>query len=149
MEFAINKASTFVVVQRVFMIDNIVLFDGLCSLCNTSVDFIVRNEKDDILKFASLQSEVGKTIVQKSELKEVPDSILFYSKGVMYTESTAALHIAQYLKRPFSWLAYLRVIPRPIRDVVYRLIARNRYKWFGKRDTCRVPTAAERDKLLG
>ncbi|MFB1003059.1 MAG: DCC1-like thiol-disulfide oxidoreductase family protein [Bacteroidia bacterium] len=131
------------------MINNLVLFDGVCSLCNGSVDLIVRNENGNALKFASLQSDLGKEVIKKSGLENVPDSILFYSEGTLYAESDAVLRVVKFLKMPYNWLVVFRVMPRMIRDGMYRLIARNRYRWFGKRDTCRVPTAQEREKILG
>lgn len=129
--------------------NNVVLFDGVCSLCNASVDFIMRHEKGDTLKFASLQSEIGKRIVADSTMKYVPDSILFYTDGVLLTESSAVLRIAKFLKAPISYAVVFRFLPLFVRDGVYRCIARNRYRWFGKRDTCRVPTLTEQKKLLG
>ena len=131
------------------MYNNVVLFDGVCSLCNASVDFIIRHEKGDKLTFASLQSDVGKAIIEKSGVEVIPDSILLYNDGKLLVESTAVLCIARFLRRPYSWLNFLSIVPMNIRDTVYRLVARNRYKWFGKRDTCRIPTPQERDKLLG
>lgn len=131
------------------MQDNVVLFDGVCSLCNASVDFIVRNEKGNRLKFASLQSAVGQKIIAKAGFGNVPDSILFYTDGVLLAESSAVLQVASYLKTPYRWATIFGIVPRVIRDKVYQLIARNRYSWFGKRDTCRIPTATERDKFLG
>lgn len=131
------------------MYNNVVLFDGVCSLCNASVDFIIRHEKGDKLTFASLQSDVGKAILEKSGVEVIPDSILLYNDGKLLVESTAVLCIARFLKRPYSWLNFLSIVPINIRDTAYRLVARNRYKWFGKRDTCRIPTPQERDKLLG
>ena len=131
------------------MYNNVVLFDGVCSLCNASIDFIIRHEKGDKLTFASLQSDAGKAILEKSGVEVIPDSILLYNDGKLLVESTAVLCIARFLKRPYSWLNFLSIVPMNIRDTVYRLVARNRYKWFGKRDTCRIPTPQERDKLLG
>ena len=83
-----------------FTMDNVVLFDGVCNLCNSSVDFIVRHERSNTLKFASLQSEVGKRIVRESGLEEVPDSILFYRGGKLYVRSTAVLMVAGFLSFP-------------------------------------------------
>ncbi len=131
------------------MINNLVLFDGVCSLCNGSVDLIVRNEDGNALKFASIQSDLGKKVIEKSGLEGLPDSLLFYSEGVVYAESDAVLRVVKFLKMPYKWLVVFRVIPRMFRDCVYRLIARNRYRWFGKRDICRVPTIQEREKILG
>lgn len=131
------------------MINNLVLFDGVCSLCNASVDSVMRKENGNALKFASLQSDIGKEIIKKCGLEQVPDSILFYSEGTLYAESDAVLQIVKFLKMPYSWSVVFRLVPRMVRDGAYRLIARNRYRWFGKRDTCRVPTVQEREKILG
>ncbi|MGB0850662.1 MAG: thiol-disulfide oxidoreductase DCC family protein [Bacteroidia bacterium] len=130
-------------------IDDVVLFDGVCTLCNSSVDFIVRHEKGDRLLFASLQSDVGKQIIANSGLDEVPDSILFYTDKELYSKSTAVLKIAKHLSRPFSLAQIFIVVPKPFRDVVYDWIAKNRYQWFGKKETCRIPTPEERAKFLG
>ena len=74
---------------------------------------------------------------------------MFYSEGTLYAESDAVLQIVKFLKMPYSWSVVFRLVPRMVRDGAYRLIARNRYRWFGKRDTCRVPTVQEREKILG
>jgi predicted DCC family thiol-disulfide oxidoreductase YuxK len=132
-----------------FSVDNVVLFDGVCNLCNSSVDFILSHERNDKLKFASLQSEVGERIVKEANLLEVPDSILFYRRGKLYVRSTAVLLVAGYLSFPWMLAVVFRLLPRVLRDAAYKTIAMHRYKWFGKRDTCRVPTSAERDKFLG
>lgn len=131
------------------MHENIILFDGVCSLCNASVDFIVRHEKGDRLHFASLQSAIGEEIIAKTAISAVPDSILFYTNGVLLSESTAVLAIARHLKFPYTLAPLFQIVPLFFRDTLYRLIARNRYRWFGKRDTCRVPQPAERKKFLG
>lgn len=131
------------------MKDKVVLFDGVCSLCNASVDFIVRNESGNELKFASLQSDYAQKILEDIGAIKVPDSILFYEKDRLMVESSAALAVAKYLRWPYRLVVLCNIVPRFLRDWVYRLIARNRYRWFGKRDTCRVPTAAEREKFLG
>lgn len=132
-----------------FKLDNVVLFDGVCNLCNSSVDFIVSHERRDTLKFASIQSDIGKKIVNESGISEVPDSILFYAEGKLYVRSTAVLMVAGFLSFPWMLAVVFRIIPRFIRDAAYKTIAANRYKWFGKSNTCRVPTSAEREKFLG
>ncbi len=126
----------------------IVLFDGVCNLCNASVDFIVKRERNDKLRFASLQSELGKHIVAKYSDGMAPDSILFLEDGKLYSQSTAALRVSKYLKFPWQLIGFLRIFPANIRDYVYDFIAANRYKWFGKKETCRLPTAEERNKFL-
>ncbi|MFT7230550.1 MAG: putative DCC family thiol-disulfide oxidoreductase YuxK [Bacteroidia bacterium] len=132
-----------------FRLENVVLFDGVCNLCNSSVDFIVSHERRDTLKFTSIQSEIGKKIVKESGISEVPDSILFYTGGKLYVRSTAVLMVAGFLSFPWILAVVFRIIPRFLRDAAYKTIAANRYKWFGKSDTCRVPTSAEREKFLG
>ena len=129
--------------------NNIVLFDGVCNLCNRSVDFIIRNEKSDKLQFASLQSDVGKSIVNKSGLDEIPDSVMLFVDGELLVRSDAALAISTYLKRPYVYGIIFRYVPKILRDSVYNLIAKNRYRWFGKKETCRVPSADERERFLG
>ena len=129
--------------------NNIVLFDGVCNLCNRSVDFIIRNQKSHKLQFASLQSDVGKSIVNKSGLDEIPDSVMLYVDGELLVRSDAALAISTYLKRPYVYGIIFKYVPKILRDSVYNLIAKNRYRWFGKKETCRVPSADERERFLG
>jgi predicted DCC family thiol-disulfide oxidoreductase YuxK len=129
--------------------NNIVLFDGVCNLCNRSVDFIIRNEKSYKLQFASLQSDVGKSIVSKSGLDEIPDSVMLYVDGKLLVRSDAVLAISTYLNRPYAYGIIFKNVPKVLRDSVYNLIAKNRYRWFGKKETCRVPSADERERFLG
>mgnify|MGYP006161581567 FL=1 len=129
--------------------NNIVLFDGVCNLCNRSVDFIIRNQKSHKLQFASLQSDVGKSIVNKSGLDEIPDSVMLYVDGKLLIRSDAVLAISTYLKRPYAYGIIFKYVPKILRDSVYNLIAKNRYRWFGKKETCRVPSADERERFLG
>ena len=129
--------------------NNIVLFDGVCNLCNRSVDFIIRNQKSHKLQFASLQSDVGKSIVNKSGLDEIPDSVMLFVDGELLVRSDAALAISTYLKRPYVYGIIFKYVPKILRDSVYNLIAKNRYRWFGKKETCRVPSADERERFLG
>lgn len=127
----------------------IIIFDGVCSLCNASIDFIIRRDKKNRFKFTANQNEAGKTLLQEHGLEfEQVDTIYFYENGKMYNKSTAILRIARLLPFPFP-LAYVFVIvPRFLRDWIYELIARNRYQWFGKKDTCRIPTPEERARFL-
>ena len=128
--------------------ETIVFFDGYCNLCNGSVDFIIRNEKEDQLKFASLQSAFAQSIMKKLNVNSIGDSVIVYSNGKLLEYSDAALFISKYLKFPYSLFQYTSLIPRFIRDAVYKFIAKNRYRWFGKKDSCRMPTEAERNKFL-
>lgn len=126
----------------------IVLFDGVCNYCNAMANFAIRNDKKAILKFAPLQSEAGKRF--KAEYKIAPgvDSVIFIEHGNVYTYSGAALRIASYLRWPAKALYGFIIVPKFIREPFYKWIAGNRYKWFGKKDECMVPTAEVRERFL-
>jgi predicted DCC family thiol-disulfide oxidoreductase YuxK len=119
----------------------IILFDGVCNLCNSTVQFVIKNDTKKIFRFASLQSSFGQNILQQHQLntKEL-SSLVVLEKDFIYTKSTGALHIAQKLKFPFNLLYGLIIVPPFIRNAVYKFVAKNRYKWFGKTETCWVPT---------
>jgi predicted DCC family thiol-disulfide oxidoreductase YuxK len=117
----------------------IVLFDGVCNLCNKSVQFIIKRDPANQFSFASLQSETGKDLLKKYHLSEV-DSVILLKDDKYYLESNAALEICSHLTGGWKLLAIFKVIPPFIRDPLYRIIARNRYKWFGKQDSCMLPT---------
>ena len=127
----------------------VVLFDGVCNLCNASVDFIMRRDKRDYFRFTSLQSEAGSEIMRAGGREPGKlDTMLLYEGNRIYARSTAALRIARRLSGAWPLLYAFIIIPRPLRDLIYNLIAKNRYRLFGKRDTCRVPTPRERAKFL-
>ena len=136
-------------VESIISENPVVLFDGVCNLCNTSVDFLVRNEKGSKLRFASLQSEIGQEIIATSKLDMIPDSILLYHKGELKYKSQAILSICKSLKFPWSFGIIFKIVPSFISDLVYDWIARNRYSWFGKKESCRIPTQEESGKFLG
>jgi predicted DCC family thiol-disulfide oxidoreductase YuxK len=127
----------------------IVFFDGICVLCNRSVDFLLKRDKKRLLKFASLQSECAKTLLAK-EMEPVAglESVVFLENGKIFTESTAVLRICTYLPFPWSLFSGMLILPRLIRDPAYRWIAKNRYRWFGKRDQCRMPDEFVRERIL-
>lgn len=126
----------------------VVIFDGICTLCNASVDFLMRNDTTSTLRFASLQGETARTLLASHGRHGEPESIIVVANGVLMTESTAVLFLLPYLRFPYPLLGVVRIVPRVLRDPVYRLIARNRYRWFGKRESCRLPTPAERSRFL-
>jgi predicted DCC family thiol-disulfide oxidoreductase YuxK len=130
-------------------VKHIVLFDGVCNLCNSSVQFVVKRDKKAQLHYASLQSKVGQDLLAKYKIdtKNV-DSIVFVSNGKAYIESTAALKIAGFLQFPYNLLQVFIVIPTFIRNLVYRWIARNRYRWFGKEEVCMMPDASISARFL-
>ena len=127
----------------------IILFDGVCNFCNFWVNFIIDRDKDDIFRFAALQSEAGQKLLNKFNLKTDDFDTFILIKGETYfTKSTAALKIAWRLNYPLKVLYYFIFIPKFLRDFIYSLIAINRYKFFGKRDMCRIPSEEERNKFL-
>lgn len=128
----------------------IVLFDGVCNLCDRSVQFIIKHDKKDEFRFATLQGEIGNSLMQKRNIDTSRiDSIILIEPGVaFYTKSDAALQIGMHLKgyRTISKLLYL--ISSKLRDIVYDIVARNRYKWYGKKEACLVPTPELKAKFL-
>jgi predicted DCC family thiol-disulfide oxidoreductase YuxK len=128
----------------------IILFDGVCNLCNGSVIFILQREKEPVFQFSSIQSESGRELLEWSGLpREYSQAVVLIDQGTIYLGSTAALKIGQTLKFPWSFLAYLGfAIPGFIRDWVYAQIAKHRYQWFGKRDICMVPTKELQGRFL-
>ena len=128
---------------------SIILFDGVCNLCNNSVKFIIKRDKKKRFLFTSLQSDAARDILLQFQLKNSEmDSIILIENGKFYQRSTAILKIIRHLPYPWKLSYGLIVIPRFIRDLMYRIIARKRYKWFGKRDTCIVPTKELKNRFL-
>jgi len=127
----------------------IVFFDGVCNLCNRFVDFLIRHDSHHRLYFASLQSPRGQAArTRVGDSGADPESIVLRHHGNTYVRSGAAIRTIALLGGGWRLYRVLLVIPSPIRDVVYRLVARYRYPWFGRRDTCRVPSPAERSRFL-
>ncbi len=118
----------------------LILFDGVCNLCNSSINFVIDRDKDQRFRFASLQSDLGQAIVARYRGKLDLDSVVLYQNGQILEKSDAALAIASKLSGLWPMLSVFKIIPRPLRDVVYDWVAKNRYKWFGKKDSCRIPT---------
>lgn len=128
----------------------IVLFDGVCNLCNGAVRFIIRHDAKDQFRFASVQSDFAKQLLGKHHFPFFykTDSIIFIEDGKVYLKSEAVLGIVRRLGGFWKLLVIFYVIPRFIRDGVYDFIARNRYKWFGKRNECMIPTEKLRRRFL-
>ncbi len=117
----------------------VVFFDGVCHLCNGSIQFLLKyNSRKDLL-FAPLQSDIAIESLGQYGKKELGDSIIYVKNGKVYSESTAALQLAGELMFPISILKVFLILPQFIRNGVYRWIARNRYSWFGKYDSCMIP----------
>ncbi len=129
--------------------DPAVFFDGVCTFCNGTVRFLIARDPKARLRFATLQSEVAKELLANQPVDpQALDAIVLLENGRCYEESTAALRIARYLRAPWPLLGLFVVVPRPIRDAIYRWVARNRYRWSGKEEHCRVPSPEERGRFL-
>ncbi len=127
----------------------VVLFDGVCNLCNASVNWIIDHDPKDQFRFASLQSDWAKLRLGDKVLQpDYMDSVVFDNNGELLFRSEAAISILRNLGGVFSIAVVLLIVPAFIRDFFYRLVARNRYAWFGKRDNCRVPTPELKNKFL-
>lgn len=119
----------------------VILFDGVCNLCNGSVIFIIKRDTQSKLKFASLQSEYGIQQMRRFNLStSVLNSVLLIKEGRLFQKSNAALEIASMLDGIWPLLYVFKIVPRFIRDVIYDGIAKNRYRWFGKKEECMIPT---------
>jgi len=118
----------------------IVLFDGFCNLCSWSVQFILKRDPKDYFKFAALQSEVGKQLLMQLEFAQnLNNSVILIEKDKVYSKSEAALKITRKLRGLWPIFYIFILIPKPVRDYIYNMIARNRFNWFGKKDSCYVP----------
>jgi predicted DCC family thiol-disulfide oxidoreductase YuxK len=128
----------------------IILFDGICNFCNASVLFIVRHDKKDVFRFVSLQTTFGQEILNHIgvDIKKI-DSIVLYEPGVAYyLKSEAAFKIAYELNGLYKFLGFFSVLPKSITNLFYDYIAKNRYKWFGKKESCMMPTTDLANKFL-
>lgn len=127
----------------------IILFDGVCNLCNSSVNFIIENDSKNVFKFTSLQSEKGEQLLKKYDLfnKDI-DSVILIENDKAFVKSDAALKIARTLGGKYKMIYGLIILPAFIRNFFYDIIAKNRYKWFGKKDSCRIPTPELQSKFL-
>ena len=129
----------------------LILFDGVCNLCNSSVLYVIKRDKESKFLFAPLQSKIGETIINEFNIDTTQtDSILLFnpSKYNIYSKSTAALQIAKSLSFPTKILAVFLNIPNLIRNWFYDYIAKNRYKWYGKKEFCMIPTPELKAKFL-
>lgn len=137
----------------------IVFFDGVCGLCNQFVDFLLRIDRKGVLRFAPLQGETADRLIAEGNGRanaglsrddlESLDSVVFVHRKQAFRGSSAVVQIFAQLGWFWRVVSFLMwIVPRPIRDAVYRFIARNRYKWFGQKETCRMPTESERSRLL-
>ena len=128
----------------------VIYFDGVCNLCNNSIQYVIRNDSKNLFQFASLQSEYAKMALgsKRIDLDNLESIILETPDGKIYKRSSAALRIASKLKFPINLFAIFIVVPKAIRDAVYNYIGKNRYKWFGKQEKCMIPTPDLKEKFL-
>jgi predicted DCC family thiol-disulfide oxidoreductase YuxK len=126
----------------------VVLFDGCCVFCNRGVDFVLRRDRRAHFRFAASQSEPGRRLLAAHGLPERPGSIVLIEEGRAFLGSTAVLRIARGLGLPWSVLAALLLVPRPLRDAAYGLVAARRRSLFGTREACRIPEPEWRDRFL-
>jgi predicted DCC family thiol-disulfide oxidoreductase YuxK len=128
----------------------IILFDGVCNLCEASVQFVIKYDKKDVFRFVALQSDLGKEIIKHIglDIKNI-DSVILYEPGIAYNyKSAAALEIAKNLGGFFHLGTVFKLIPNGLRNLLYDYIAKNRYQWYGKKESCLIPTLELKSKFL-
>ena len=130
--------------------NNVLFFDGVCNLCNGAVQFVIRHDKEAKVSFAALQSPLGDWVKEELMKRDgrVPDSLVFFQGGQLYTESDAALRAGALLSAPYRWMKAWLVFPHSLRNWAYRIVARNRYRWFGKKDACMLPMPALKQRFI-
>ena len=127
----------------------IILFDGICNFCDSAINFLVRHDKKSRIRFAALQSQIGQQLLKQHNLSTTSfDTFVLIEKGKTYTRSTAALRVCRLL--PGGWTIFYGfiIVPAFMRDGLYKLVAQNRYRWFGKKASCMIPDASVRQRFL-
>ena len=125
----------------------IVFFDGVCNLCQGSVRYLIKHDKKEVLKFASLQGNYAKDFVNETEIQSM-QSILFFDGKILYKKSTAVLKLSRLLGGWYQLLLLGYILPRFFRDWLYNIVAKNRYRWFGKKDQCMLPSKGFKNRFL-
>jgi predicted DCC family thiol-disulfide oxidoreductase YuxK len=125
----------------------IVFFDGVCNLCQGSVRYLIKHDKKEVLKFASLQGNYAKDFVNETEIQSM-QSILFFDGKMLYKKSTAVLKLSRLLGGWYQLLLLGYILPRFFRDWLYNIVAKNRYRWFGKKDQCMLPSKGFKNRFL-
>lgn len=127
----------------------IVLFDGVCNYCNDKINFIIKNDKQDVFRFVALQSETGQKIIKYLGIDNSIDSIILYEPGYAYfIKSEAVFKIIKHLSSAVKLLLVFNFIPNGIKNIFYDLIAKNRYNWYGKKESCMMPTEELKRKFI-
>ncbi|MGB1295573.1 MAG: thiol-disulfide oxidoreductase DCC family protein [Flavobacteriales bacterium] len=130
---------------------HIVLFDGVCHLCHSTVQFVMSKDKEGVFYFASLQSDIGQVILKAHHLDQNDFDTFIYFNGEeneVFEKSTAALNVFSKLPYPYRFFAIFKIVPRFIRDFVYMFVSKNRYKWFGKKDQCSLEFLDQTHRFL-
>jgi predicted DCC family thiol-disulfide oxidoreductase YuxK len=128
---------------------SIILFDGVCNLCNASVNFIIKHDKKERFLFASLQSDAAKEILLQFPSKKIElSSLILIENGKIYEKSSAILKITKHLNSGLNLFYIFKIIPKLLRDKLYSIIAKNRYKWFGKKSSCMIPTKKQKNRFI-
>ena len=130
--------------------EKIILFDGICNLCNSAIQFVIKRDKKNLYRFAPLQSDTAKALLQERgiDTSKIDSIILIDPNTAYYTKSSAALEIGKTFGGGWRLIGVFEWVPGPVRDWVYDLIAKNRYRWFGKQNECMVPTPELKAKFL-
>ena len=127
----------------------IILFDGVCNYCNDKINFIIKNDKQDVFRFVALQSETGQKIIKYLGIDSSIDSIILYEPGYAYfIKSEAVFRIIKHLSSSVKLLLFFNFIPTSIKNVFYDIIAKNRYNWYGKKESCMMPTEELKRKFI-
>ena len=128
---------------------SVILFDGVCNFCNGMVNFVIRQDRKDLFRFAPLQSQAARELLRQHGMNEnQSDSFVLLEGNKTYTASTAAIRVCEKLPWYWQWLRVFWILPRRFRDGIYHFIARKRYQWFGKKEQCMVPGEKIRGKFL-
>jgi predicted DCC family thiol-disulfide oxidoreductase YuxK len=127
----------------------IILFDGVCNFCNAGVNFVIRQDKKNIFRFAALQSGTGRRLAEQYDLpKKDFDSFILIENDKVYNRSSAGLKVFNRLPWYWKWTQLFSIVPKTVRDAMYDFIARKRYKWFGKKEECMIPTPEVHNRFL-
>ncbi len=128
----------------------VILFDGVCNFCNGAINFVMKQDRKGVFRFAPLQSEAGQKLLEQHDLSTKDfDSFVLIDEGKVYKKSSASLKVMSYLPWPWKPAQIFWIIPTPFRNAIYDFVAKNRYKWFGKKEECMIPTPELRKRFLG
>lgn len=135
--------------MKILTLHSVILFDGVCNLCNSTIQFIIKKDTKQQFKFASLQSDAARDILLQKSMKNLNlKSIVYISNNKVYLKSSAVLEILWNIGGLYRLSTIFWIIPKPLRDLVYDFIAKNRYKWYGKKESCMIPSPELKNRFL-